>query len=192
MRWRTVAPSHGCSGDPDGRKGRSANENRCARISMMARSCAPRGPDTLAQDQPHHLEFPCDARPVHTSGSLAEPPHLGNEASRSGPSRLSSLERSGPSGSGPSCPRSSRPCLVQPGRRQQAASPRPDCAPGRRCVSQWAGAITSHCHAAEDGPARSVRDHGADPRRRGAAGWRGRICTGASRCFQVGLIGEGL
>jgi hypothetical protein len=52
--------------------GRSADENRCARISMMARSFATHGPDTLAQDQPRHAEFPCDARPVHTLGIPAE------------------------------------------------------------------------------------------------------------------------
>lgn len=45
-RWRTVAPSRWCSGDPDGRKGRSANENQCARISMMARGAAPQWSDT--------------------------------------------------------------------------------------------------------------------------------------------------
>jgi hypothetical protein len=37
-------------------KGRSANKNQCARISMMARIFALRGPDILAQDQPRHLQ----------------------------------------------------------------------------------------------------------------------------------------
>jgi hypothetical protein len=36
---------------------------------MMARSFAPKGPDTLAQDQFTIPKASCDARPVHTNGS---------------------------------------------------------------------------------------------------------------------------
>ena len=56
---------------------------------MMARSSAPQGPDTLAQDQPRRPEFPCDARPVHTSGSGTEIPCVSR---MSGSMRIAAFE----------------------------------------------------------------------------------------------------
>ena len=56
-------------------RGLSANENASALISMMARSTtrSHQRPDTLMQDRkaPRSMKFSCNARPDHTSGSVA-------------------------------------------------------------------------------------------------------------------------
>jgi hypothetical protein len=73
-RWRSVFPARANTGDPNGpTRGRSANQIARALISMMARSNELQSEAGYIDARPlSQLDDPsCDARPDHTSGSVA-------------------------------------------------------------------------------------------------------------------------